>query len=266
MNTKTQLVLSIAAIVIIMTVSYIVFPGTNKRIYNNVQDIQEEVNLGEETYPGYEEQLFQEGSLDSTYIIEFEYPKIQELENEENQRIVNEKLEEYILLIIEDFKKQALEMEIIEDIGHGLYGGYEVLTINGSLVSIKFVVSEYFSTAAHPNSYVHMFNYNMENNSFITLEDVFLEDSDYLNFISAQTIDEFTNRFVENQEMEDSLKGGAAPELNNYKNFGFSENSLIFYFDPYQVAAYALGIQEIGLPYTDLIDYINPEGPVGKII
>lgn len=52
---------------------------------------------------------------------------------------------------------------------------------------------------------------------------------------------------------------GAAPTEENYRNFTIQPDSVTFIFDPYQVAAYAAGIQKVTVPVAVFKTIANPE-------
>ena len=56
--------------------------------------------------------------------------------------------------------------------------------------------------------------------------------------------------------------GTTAATPDNYKNWALTPNSLIFFFDPYQVAAYAAGPQKVEIPFTTLHTLLA--APFGK--
>ncbi|HXR98967.1 MAG TPA: RsiV family protein, partial [Pyrinomonadaceae bacterium] len=57
---------------------------------------------------------------------------------------------------------------------------------------------------------------------------------------------------------------GAAAKADNYQGWTITKRGLGIYFDPYQVGPYAAGPQFVLVPYSDLKDLINPDGPVGQ--
>ncbi len=44
--------------------------------------------------------------------------------------------------------------------------------------------------------------------------------------------------------------GTAATMPDNYKNWALTPTSIVFFFDPYQVASYAAGPQKVEIPFT----------------
>lgn len=57
----------------------------------------------------------------------------------------------------------------------------------------------------------------------------------------------------------DWIKEGAAPIAENYANFFVDERGVTFLFDPYQVAPYSSGPQQVLVPVTVFQSIANPE-------
>ncbi|MFZ6015446.1 MAG: DUF3298 and DUF4163 domain-containing protein [Patescibacteria group bacterium] len=142
---------------------------------------------------------------------------------------------------------------------------YYVNRNDNAFVSIIMQASVYMG-GAHPNSYFNTFNYNLEESGkLMTIEDVFnpmAEKVDiktgkkryYLDFISDYTINELMSRDLSD---EDWVMDGAGPSSENFKNFHLTQDRIIFIFDPYQVAPYAAGPQEVFILFEDLADYLK---------
>ena len=65
---------------------------------------------------------------------------------------------------------------------------------------------------------------------------------------------------------DDWIKRGAGAELTNYDNWTITKKGLGITFDPYQVAAYAAGPQNVVVPYSALKEIIKPDGAVGQFV
>ncbi|MUM18329.1 DUF3298 domain-containing protein [Mycobacterium sp. CBMA271] len=55
------------------------------------------------------------------------------------------------------------------------------------------------------------------------------------------------------------VDNGTDPEAGNFKNFALDNESLVFWFEPYTVAAYAEGPMESRIPLAQLRDVVKPE-------
>ena len=90
----------------------------------------------------------------------------------------------------------------------------------------------------------------------LALSDLFKADSDYLGAIADYAVNDLKAR--------DALffEEGAAPTAENYQIWNLTPEGLLITFDPYQVAPYAAGTQEVLVPYLELLEIIDPQGPI----
>lgn len=148
-------------------------------------------------------------------------------------------------------QKIADEIGLFEERKHSLNINWDYFYENDNLVSIKFLV--YNDTGgAHGNQLVIGKNYLKENGKEISLKDIFKANSDYLGRISKMTTEDLSLRLKNN-----FFKEGAEPKGENFQSFTFNDDSLIFHFSPYQVAAYALGDQESIVKKEDLREILK---------
>ena len=146
--------------------------------------------------------------------------------------------------------------------GSSLEVTYTLVHQFGEIWSLKFDFSFYSDGAAHPGLYSLTLNYDLAHNRELTLGDLFLPDSNYLEAISAYCIAELSKQpFFEGPFTE-----GAQPTLENYRNWNITPQGLMITFDEYQVAPYAAGPQTIIVPYTELHAMLAPSGPLADLI
>ncbi|MBI2010803.1 MAG: DUF3298 and DUF4163 domain-containing protein [Candidatus Colwellbacteria bacterium] len=188
------------------------------------------------------------------YTIDVKYPRFSGAPETEG---ANSKLQVKIEPIVEQFKKNANEVEggVPFEFGSELIIDYEIILLNPKLASIEFIASDYITGAAHPNNYYLTFNYDFEAEKELEFSDLFNEDSNYLKRISDYAITDLRARDINSDWLED----GAGPKIENYQKFTLSQDGLIIYFDPYQVAAYAYGGQEVEILYADISDILQAE-------
>lgn len=147
------------------------------------------------------------------------------------------------------------------DIGSDLTIQHRVRYNRGGLVSVQFAVSVYIAGAAHPNNYAHTINLDTFNPpNLLSLPALFLPGSDYLERIADHCAGELNTR--------DALQfpEGVTPTADNYRKWVFDMQGLVILFDPYQVAPYALGPQEITIPVYLLKPDIDPTGPFARVL
>jgi len=129
---------------------------------------------------------------------------------------------------------------------------YEKGEINNDLISIIFNVYN-FEGGAHGASYFVPLNYNVETKKEIKLMDLFPNDENYLQKISDFCVEDLTSQLTKSGGIEMTeaswIQRGAGPTEENFQLFLIdSDNTIIFYFPQYQVAAYAAGNFKVVMP------------------
>jgi Protein of unknown function (DUF3298)/Deacetylase PdaC len=141
---------------------------------------------------------------------------------------------------------------------------YTVVLAQDDLVSVEFDVSSYFQGAAHPNSYSETFNYDLKNGRQLKLADLFKPGTKYLQTIANYCVADLKKQATAKGLLSEEIEKGAAAKADNYQGWAITRRGLGIYFDPYQVGPYAAGPQFVLVPYSELKDLINPEGPIGQ--
>lgn len=131
---------------------------------------------------------------------------------------------------------------------------YETTSHSDDILSIIYTISEY-TGGAHPNSYYRTFTFNLAENTVITLEDLFVEGANPLEAIAPLVVADLTEQMGEFADAA-WIESGTGENMENYRNFALTEDALIFYFPPYQVAAYAAGAFEVQIPLSELSDIL----------
>lgn len=135
---------------------------------------------------------------------------------------------------------------------------YTVIYQGGDVWSIKFDINVYVDGAAHPGDFTHTLNYDFAHSKAVSMADLFMTDSNYLEFISKYCSTELTTREIG----FDPATIGAEPTPENYRNWNITTEGLLVTFERGQVAAYAAPAQVVTIPYGELTSIINPQGPL----
>ncbi|HKP38292.1 MAG TPA: DUF3298 domain-containing protein [Pyrinomonadaceae bacterium] len=143
---------------------------------------------------------------------------------------------------------------------------YQIRFATEDLISVEFHEGQYSRGAAHGSSYTAVLNYDVKNGRKISLADLFNPKSNYLNLLSAYSSKALTEKLRKEEMLdEETVKSGTEPRADNYGAWAITRKGLWITFDPYQVAAYAAGPQNVLVPYSALKDIIKPDGPVGRL-
>ncbi len=146
--------------------------------------------------------------------------------------------------------------------GSDLTIGYTVVLAQDDLISIKYDVGTYYQGAAHPNSYSDVINYDLKNGKQLKLNDLFKPGAKYLQALSTYSIADLKKQGKD--LLPEQIESGASPKADNYQSWNIGKTGLGINFDAYQVGPYAAGPQFVHVPYSNLKELINPEGPIAQ--
>lgn len=138
----------------------------------------------------------------------------------------------------------------------GLWIDYEEFQFSESVISLKFIISDY-TGGAHPNTYFQTYTFDLTQETVIGFEDLFLEGSNPLAVLAPlaqQQLMETMGEFADTQWITE----GTGENPANYQSFVLTESSLILIFPPYQVAPYAAGPQQVEIPLANLSAILKP--------
>jgi len=188
------------------------------------------------------------------YIIDVKYPQWEYLDT------LNDLVAEVVYDEIELFKDEMGEMandeyyEDIEDMKSGLFVDYIIHHNEWDYLSIGFTSYTFYEGAAHGFSYTVPFNLDFETFEEIELLDIFVDDGGgWLDAISYMSTQRLKEQLYEDEWVDDPwIEEGAGPDSVNFSAWTLTDDSIIFYFDPYQVAAYAAGPQQVELTFSEL--------------
>ena len=142
---------------------------------------------------------------------------------------------------------------------------YQIRLADDDLISIEFTESAYSGGAAHPNSYTTVLNYDVRNGKKLALADLFNAKSNYVKVISDYCIKDLKQQAKKEKDSmltDDMIQSGASARAENFNAWTITKQGLWITFDPYQVAAYAAGPQQVLVPYSALKDLIKADGPI----
>jgi hypothetical protein len=127
---------------------------------------------------------------------------------------------------------------------------FDEYRFSDTVISLVFTVADY-TGGAHPNSWYRTFTFDLAQGREITLGDLFIEGSNPLAVISPIVQQDLLTRIG---EMTDPtwIEQGTGENPVNYQNFAITPDALIFFFPPYQVAAYAAGPQQSSIPLSQI--------------
>lgn len=194
---------------------------------------------------------------DFGYMVKVEYPRITDGRfSAERLKALNRMIREYVEKMFtataEEFEEGSNEMMVeLPTAGKDEFMvSYEIKRFDDRYLSIKFDVYTYSQGAAHGLGFTDGLNYDLRNNRFVALDELFIPQSGYIQQVSDFAVALLRQQLGE--ESADWIEDGAGPNAENFKSFGIGDQGLFFYFSSYQVACYAAGTPEVEIPFAYL--------------
>ena len=175
----------------------------------------------------------------------------------------NAEMTDLVTKAVADFNKKMADMSVpIANAESSFDVRYKLLSPSGNLFSLKFEMEGYVSAMAHPYHVIETLNYNLEQGSDISIADLFLPNSAYLQTIATYCAAQLKTRDI---GFQDDFTKGADPTPDNYHYWNITADGLLITFVEYQVAPYVSGPQTVTVPYSELKSLIDPHGPLGNV-
>jgi hypothetical protein len=203
-----------------------------------------------------------ETNQDPVYTVNAQIPNLQGSDDERVTKFNND-MAQLTQEEIAKFKDNArMASPIPGSPGSAYDQKYTLLSTPGNLFSLKFDIYIYIEGGAHPTTHTRVINYDLEAGLDLTLDQLFLPGSNYLEMIANYCIAQLKTRNID----FDTFSSGAQPTPDNYSNWNVTPDGLLITFDEYQVAAYAAGPQLVTIPYVELKTIIDPSGPLNTYL
>lgn len=179
---------------------------------------------------------------------------------------INNILDTMVSGMISRFSGEVSQMPDKTVTGNGSTLGItsDASVVNGTLLTSQLTEFTSIAGAAHPMTIIHSFNYSTTFGGPLNISDLFLSNSDYLNYISGVCIKQLTD-YAQKEgytNINDMITSGASPDLKNFNTWNIKDDNLVITFNPYQVAPYVFGTQTVSIPLSEMTSMINPKGPL----
>lgn len=203
---------------------------------------------------------FQESGQNPPYEIKAEIPFLQDSQqvpvedfNQQVDTLIRENMETFRNSVLQSAHNPPISSASNYDLKYSSFSSEE------EIISLKLDINSYFDGAAHPGEQIITFNYDLDSRRQLKLEQLFKPGSAYLERIAAYCKVQLGLRDIAYTE------AGAEPTTDNYRNWNITSDGLLITFDMYQVAAGAAGPQTVVVPYVELKDLIDFQGPLSGI-
>ena len=134
---------------------------------------------------------------------------------------------------------------------YALHGSYSVLRPSQDAVSLVFEIWTY-TGGAHGNLDIITLNYSLISGQRLNFVDIFEDVDKALSLLSEQSRKVLSRRLAGGR-MDQWILDGTTQEVENFSSLGLTRQGVRVYFQPYQVAAWAAGAQEVDIPLDDLM-------------
>ena len=111
-----------------------------------------------------------------------------------------------------------------------------------------------YTGGAHGNYYKETVNLDLVNEKELLLKELFAESDIYKQVLTDAIIKQM-NKDRDNLFPETLTDFKATDDLKFY----LTDEAIVFYFNPYEIAPYASGIVEFSIPYDSLKDDLNED-------
>lgn len=139
-----------------------------------------------------------------------------------------------------------------------------VLADQGGLKSVVFATYVYAAGAHGSMVYrTHNFVPGQAGLTRLTLRSLFLPGRDYASEVELGVAAQLLKDPERAQFIGDGMNG--TPDVTMMSAWGVSPKGLHVYFGSYELGAYALGVFEVVVPYSDLPS-LNPDGPLKPLL
>jgi len=134
-----------------------------------------------------------------------------------------------------------------------------VYLIASSVHTVSYIFTIYEDTlGAHGNTFFHTFTFDTSTGAPLSLADVFVPGSSYLDTLSEKARTKLPGIIADGGDAK-MIANGTEPAEKNFENFFFDNADFVVLFPPYQVAAYAAGPQTLRIPISALSSILRPD-------
>ncbi len=170
------------------------------------------------------------------YSIDIEYPHF-------NNPAIDATIDGLVRRGVAEFKADAVATDHPPTTKYELTGRFDTPYMDDDVASARLLLSHY-TGGAHPNTIVYGLNYDSKTGAVYVLDDALRLTGLTLQQLSVESLRQLNEKAAD----EIQFPGGAEPRVENYGAFVIGEDDVTFFFQQYQVAAYAAGILKVTVP------------------
>ncbi len=168
-----------------------------------------------------------------------------------------------------DWALETTELNKEDDLSFGTDSyaqwGTQIALDDPDLLSLVINHWSFFSGSANGNTSFFSLNFDPQSGQVIELEDLFIAGSDWVPILGQAAYTEINAQFDEAEIDSPELWWGW-PSPTVFEDFALSNEGLIVLFDEYDIAPGVFGSLSGTIPWNNLVEIIDPNGPVGKFL
>ena len=177
------------------------------------------------------------------------YPHISGIKNKPVEDQINEQIRNLVFSLLPDEGC---------DVYQTIKGIYKVGVNKHGVLSIRLEVYTFRIHAANGSTVVKSLTTDLATGKTYQLHDLFKLDSDYRIVISNMIQQQIEEREL---PLIKEFNG-----ITDYENYYLTENNLVIYFQETEYTPHYVGIPEFPIPYSQIRNLINENGPIAKLL
>lgn len=183
------------------------------------------------------------------------YPQVAGLPDKQVQETINRTILNSVNALVAEQRvwPDSSGLQIAE-----MTGTYTIGANKNGILSVRLENYMYPEHAAHGTTMVNSVTLDLNTGKVYTLRDLFRRDTDYILTLSKMISQQFKERDI---PMLKEFKG-----ITVNQEFYLTARDLVIYFPAYEYTPGYVGVPEFKIPYRTIINYINEEGPIGRLV
>ncbi len=196
------------------------------------------------------------------YTWNLSYPVVHLTSHPKEARATNDMIRTFTLDQVDAFRKSAepeADLPASQDGASDFALRAQTLLASPTHVVFRFDGAEFYSGAAHPNHYTRILTIDMEQGMILDSMNIFSSSSVALPWLSDTARSVLKDRFLDDGDTYTHMTlPGTMPVEQNFRTIGLRADGIVLIFDPYHVAPYARGPQEVFIPTAEVEALLHP--------
>lgn len=166
-----------------------------------------------------------------------------------------QRINQSIRAIVNDLIQKQYAEQNATEFGE-MIGTFEVKTNERNILSITFMNYAIIPFAVHGLTFMKSLNTNVLTGGMFQLEDLFKSSADY-----QTKITDVINRQIKKRKL-DVFSPEGIDTISSNENFYLADQTLVIYFQQYEIAPYYVGLPLFPIPIFKLETIIKEKGPL----